>query len=85
MGRDITKEKAYLKEHGYSWDFSRELFYSCAQRKAFSSEAIEDRDLAWLTERTAAPAVAWEIYLTAKATADERATTRAFLEAKCKR
>jgi hypothetical protein len=72
MGRSIAAERA-------------DLFYSCAQRKAFSTEAIENQTLEWLEERerTAGPTSSWTIYLTVTATTDERADIARFLEAEC--
>ncbi len=47
-----TSEKVkLLKEHGYWYNFTREIYVNSRVKKVFALEAIEDHNVEWLRDR----------------------------------
>lgn len=58
---NILKED-YLINHGFRYDFNREIFYNKKSKKVFSIEAVKDHDKQWLELSLKDPNNDWEFY-----------------------
>ena len=61
---DLKHKKDILEKAGYRYHFMRSVYFNIKDKKVFSLEAIEDRDIGWLTNiiNSQKEADEWEIY-----------------------
>lgn len=61
---DLKQKKDVLEKSGYRYHFIRSIYFNINEKRAFSLEAIEDRDVEWLTQIISSQKETddWEIY-----------------------
>ena len=47
----VTRKKEILEAAGYTYNFTRMVYFNRAARKVFSVEAVEDNTEDWLNQR----------------------------------
>lgn len=50
MVDDVKDKIALLRKEGYSYDWSRRIYYNREVKKVFSLEALGDHDMRWLKQ-----------------------------------
>lgn len=59
-----SEKLALLQQHGFRYNFEREIYYNGDRKKVFSIEAVEDKPLGWLAEKIDEPTdvTSWSFY-----------------------